>query len=78
MPAFGRLTARASELEGDYRTAHQRLITNAEEIAFYDGSERERSIIGRLFLATYQHARHFAYLQYLVGSAPTLLLFECT
>lgn len=24
MPAFGRLTARASELEGDYRTAHQR------------------------------------------------------
>jgi len=35
MPAFGRLTARESELEGDYRMAHQRLITNAEEIAFF-------------------------------------------
>eukprot|EP01133_Synstelium_polycarpum_P013610 gene13610-16017_t len=37
MPPFGRLTAKQSELEGNYRTVHQRLITNAEEIAFYDG-----------------------------------------
>ena len=35
MPNLGRLVARESELEGFYRSAHNRLITNSEEIAFY-------------------------------------------
>jgi ABC-type uncharacterized transport system fused permease/ATPase subunit len=46
------LTARESELDGDYRMAQQRLITNSEEIAFYDGSKREKEIITRLFMGT--------------------------
>jgi ATP-binding cassette, subfamily D (ALD), peroxisomal long-chain fatty acid import protein len=32
-PAFGRLAAVEAKLEGDFRGAHSRLITNAEEIA---------------------------------------------
>jgi ABC-type uncharacterized transport system fused permease/ATPase subunit len=80
MPAFGQvgsfclheltnqMSARASALEGDYRTAHQRLITNSEEIAFYDGSTREKAIITRLFRAVFLHARYSYYMQYLVGS----------
>lgn len=40
MPSFGKFVARESELEGYYRTAHQRIITNSEEIAFYDGKEK--------------------------------------
>jgi ABC-type uncharacterized transport system fused permease/ATPase subunit len=36
MPHLGQLVARESELEGFYRTAHNRLITNSEEIAFYE------------------------------------------
>uniref|UniRef100_A0A6B2KZP0 ABC transporter domain-containing protein n=1 Tax=Arcella intermedia TaxID=1963864 RepID=A0A6B2KZP0_9EUKA len=67
MPSFGRLTARASELEGDYRTAHQRLIANSEEIAFYDGANREKNIISRLFQAVYHHATETNYLSYLTG-----------
>lgn len=42
MPNLGKLVARESELEGFYRTAHNRLITNSEEIAFYDGSKKEK------------------------------------
>ena len=34
-PSFGRLAAEEGRLEGEYRSAHARLITNAEEIAFY-------------------------------------------
>mmetsp|Transcript_14929 Transcript_14929/g.20864 ORF Transcript_14929/g.20864 Transcript_14929/m.20864 type:complete len:700 (-) Transcript_14929:69-2168(-) len=67
MPAFGKLTARESELEGDYRTAHQRLITNAEEIAFYDGSKKERLIINRLFNEIFKHALYYHKLKALVG-----------
>eukprot|EP01127_Copromyxa_protea_P003335 TRINITY_DN13169_c0_g1_i1.p1 TRINITY_DN13169_c0_g1~~TRINITY_DN13169_c0_g1_i1.p1 ORF type:complete len:445 (-),score=88.52 TRINITY_DN13169_c0_g1_i1:36-1370(-) len=61
------MSARSSALEGDYRTAHQRLITNSEEIAFYDGSSREKAIITRLFRAVFLHCRHSYYMQYLVG-----------
>ena len=32
-PAFGKLAAIESKLEGDFRGAHSRIITNAEEIA---------------------------------------------
>lgn len=32
-PAFGKLAAIQAKLEGDFRGAHSRLITNAEEIA---------------------------------------------
>jgi len=67
MPSFGKLTARESELDGDYRTAHQRLITNAEEIAFYDGSKKERHIINRLFNEIYLHTGYVLRLKGLVG-----------
>ena len=33
-PAFGRLAAIEAKLEGDFRSAHSRIITNAEEIAW--------------------------------------------
>jgi ABC-type uncharacterized transport system fused permease/ATPase subunit len=61
------MTARESELEGDYRTAHQRLISNAEEIAFYDGSTKERTIISRLFTEIYAHSGYFLWLKALMG-----------
>lgn len=38
MPSLGRLAREESRLDGDYRAAHQRLITNSEEVAFYDGN----------------------------------------
>ena len=33
-PAFGKLAALEAKLEGDFRGAHSRLITNSEEIAW--------------------------------------------
>jgi ABC-type uncharacterized transport system fused permease/ATPase subunit len=67
------LTARESELEGDYRMAHQRLITNAEEIAFYDGSKKERTIINRLFNEIFLHTGYVLRLKALVGGTRFLL-----
>jgi len=74
MPSFGKLTARESELEGNYRTAHQRLIANSEEIAFYDGSEKEKVIINRLFQLLYNHEGYVYYLRGLVGVFDGLLV----
>ncbi|KAJ3214390.1 hypothetical protein HDU67_001723 [Dinochytrium kinnereticum] len=54
-PAFGKLAAQEAKLEGDFRTAHSRLITNAEEIAFYHGGELEKSILNRTYLALIRH-----------------------
>ncbi|KAJ3094476.1 hypothetical protein HDU97_008026 [Phlyctochytrium planicorne] len=54
-PAFGKLAAQEAKLEGDFRTAHSRLITNAEEIAFYHGGDLEKSILNRTYLALIRH-----------------------
>lgn len=45
-----------SKLEGSFRTAHQRLITNSEEIAFYQGAERERRLISESLNDIMRHA----------------------
>lgn len=74
MPSFGKLVAKESELEGRYRTAHQRLITCSEEIAFFDGSEREKEIINDSLHSIFQHVSYFRYLKGLVGIFDGLLV----
>ncbi|KAF0513138.1 ABC transporter transmembrane region 2-domain-containing protein [Gigaspora margarita] len=54
-PAFGKLAAHEAKLEGDFRAAHTRLITNAEEIAFYNGSDLELSILDRTYTKLIKH-----------------------
>ncbi|RHZ85610.1 hypothetical protein Glove_63g89 [Diversispora epigaea] len=54
-PAFGKLAAEEAKLEGDFRGVHTRLITNAEEIAFYHGAELERSILNRTYTSLIKH-----------------------
>jgi ATP-binding cassette subfamily D (ALD) protein 3 len=60
MPDFKKLTMLQSELEGDYRTAHSRLITNSEEISFFDGASREKSILTGMFDKLYKHIAAFS------------------
>lgn len=38
----GRMTVIEQKLEGEYRYINSRLITNSEEIAFYNGNNREK------------------------------------
>ncbi|CAO1618728.1 unnamed protein product [Sympodiomycopsis kandeliae] len=54
-PAFGKLAALEAKLEGDFRSAHSRLIINAEEISFYNGSKTESHILNRAFLRLVGH-----------------------
>ncbi len=58
-------------VQGDYRTAHSRLITYAEEIAFFEGSQREQNIITALFDKLFKHAAWVHKLHGLVGSELT-------
>lgn len=54
-PSFGKLAAIEAKLEGDFRAAHTRLITNAEEIAFYNGGDLELSILDRAYVRLVKH-----------------------
>ena len=53
---YGHMVKTRSNLEGQYRTAHQRLITNSEEIAFYMGADRERVLISQSLNTMLDHA----------------------
>jgi ATP-binding cassette, subfamily D (ALD), member 3 len=54
-PAFGRLTAKAQRMEGEFRYSHNRLIMYSEEIAFYQGHDREKDIINERFQDVVTH-----------------------
>jgi ABC-type uncharacterized transport system fused permease/ATPase subunit len=59
-PPFGKMAAEQADLEGDLRFAHSRLITNAEEVAFFRGSEVEKRELNTKYLALAKHmARTF-------------------
>lgn len=74
MPNLGRLVARESDLEGFYRTSHTRLITNSEEIAFYDGAAKEKRIINSALQAICRHIAYSRYIKALVGIFDGLLV----
>ncbi|KAL7749365.1 hypothetical protein RI367_005236 [Sorochytrium milnesiophthora] len=48
-PPFGRYTAQEQKLEGDFRFTHSRIITHSEEIAFYGGGQREKTLVNSSF-----------------------------
>lgn len=57
-PPFGKLASQQAQFEGELRSAHARVITNSEEIAFYGGHEVERSYLKRSYLALVKHLNH--------------------
>ncbi|KAI9220540.1 adrenoleukodystrophy protein [Blastocladiella britannica] len=54
-PSFGRLIAEEGRLEGELRFRHSRLLENAEEVAFYGGELRERTIIEDAYMRLIRH-----------------------
>ncbi|KAI8322965.1 hypothetical protein GQ54DRAFT_251672, partial [Martensiomyces pterosporus] len=59
-PAFGKMAAAHAKLEGEFRANHSRVITNAEEIAFYRGEEREAEQLQSSLSRLLAHARSVA------------------
>ncbi|MPC33602.1 ATP-binding cassette sub-family D member 3 [Portunus trituberculatus] len=47
---ISRLTVTEQRLEGDFRYVNSRLITNSEEVAFYQGNKREKKNIDTSFM----------------------------
>ncbi|KAL1730687.1 ABC transporter transmembrane region 2-domain-containing protein [Schizophyllum commune] len=54
-PAFGRLAAIESRLEGEYRAGMGRVGREAEEIAFYNGGAREKTILMNAYMRLIKH-----------------------
>jgi ATP-binding cassette, subfamily D (ALD), peroxisomal long-chain fatty acid import protein len=48
-PPFGKLKAVEGKKEGEFRGLHARLIANAEEVAFYGGSDVEKVYLNKSF-----------------------------
>lgn len=61
----GRLTVEEQKLEGEFRYVNSRLITNSEEVAFYQGNNRERLTLLASFSKLRSHLRKF--LEFRVG-----------
>lgn len=66
-PHFPKIIAEQAALEGDFRSAHARVIAHAEEIAFLDGAAREEALLNRRLAETTTAASKFFLLQYRQG-----------
>ena len=45
----GKMTVQEQQYEGEFRFVNSRLITNSEEIAFYQGNKPEQRTINKTF-----------------------------
>lgn len=73
-PPFGRLVAEQAQLEGEFRFAHSRLITNAEEIAFYDGHRIEKAYLKDAYLRLVKHMNRIFKLRIFYNMAEGFLM----
>jgi len=73
-PSFGKLTAKAQRLEGEYRACHTSLSLHAEEIAFYKGTEWEKSRILHSFKSLISHTESIMGKQLFMGTFDSILV----
>nr|XP_039255609.1 ATP-binding cassette sub-family D member 3-like [Styela clava] len=64
---IGKLTVTEQQLEGEFRYVNSRLITNSEEIAFYNGNEKEKNTILLTFKKLYDHLQKFVGFRFRMG-----------
>ncbi|XP_043463910.1 ATP-binding cassette sub-family D member 3 [Leptopilina heterotoma] len=64
---ISQLTVREQRLEGEYRHIHSRLITNSEEVSFYQGSSREKLTLLASFHKLVTHLRKFLEFRVAIG-----------
>nr|XP_002124998.1 ATP-binding cassette sub-family D member 3-like [Ciona intestinalis] len=70
---IGKLTVSEQRFEGEYRYVNSRLITNSEEIAFYNGNEKEKHIIVETFQKLYKHLLKFIHFRFRTGIVDDLI-----
>jgi ATP-binding cassette subfamily D (ALD) protein 3 len=68
-----KLTVREQQLEGEFRAINSRLITSAEEVAFYGGQAREKAGIVRSFDSMTRHLRVSQQFRYSVGVVDSIV-----
>ncbi|KAK7472556.1 ATP-binding cassette long-chain fatty acid transporter pxa1 [Stygiomarasmius scandens] len=54
-PAFGAMAAAEARLEGEWRNGVGRIGRESEEVAFYNGGQRERGILGNAYKKLIRH-----------------------
>ncbi|CAF2958243.1 unnamed protein product [Rotaria sp. Silwood2] len=64
---IGHMTVAEQQFEGEFRYVNSRLITNCEEIAFYNGSRREKMIIRDGFERLIKHLRSLIIFRFVMG-----------
>ncbi|XP_048761337.1 ATP-binding cassette sub-family D member 3-like [Ostrea edulis] len=70
---IGKLTVQEQKLEGEYRYVNSRLITNSEEIAFYQGNRREQTIILATFEKLVAHLKDFIFFRMQMGFVDNII-----
>lgn len=73
-PPFGKLTAIEQKMEGEYRAKHNDLINHSEEIAFYNGSNWEKTQIDTKFKELMTHMKDVLYRRFLMGIYDSMLV----
>ena len=76
-PPFGKYTAQEQKFEGDFRFTHSRIISHAEEIAFYGGSEREKTYVNSAFENIVKHLNKMHVLRFANGIIDSVAVKYC-
>nr|CAH0104015.1 unnamed protein product [Daphnia galeata] len=68
-----RMTVSEQQLEGEFRYVNSRLITNAEEVAFYRGNVREKHTMLTAFTRLVRHLRRFLEFRFTMGFVDNII-----
>ncbi|XP_076850754.1 ATP-binding cassette sub-family D member 3a isoform X3 [Brachyhypopomus gauderio] len=70
---IGKMTVIEQKYEGEYRYVNSRLITNSEEIAFYNGNVREKQTIHTTFKKLVDHLHNFIFFRFSMGMVDSII-----
>ncbi|XP_049604746.1 ATP-binding cassette sub-family D member 3a isoform X2 [Syngnathus scovelli] len=70
---IGKMTVTEQRYEGEYRYVNSRLITNSEEIAFYNGNMREKQTIHSTFKKLVDHLHNFIFFRFTMGFVDSII-----
>ncbi|XP_058228776.1 ATP-binding cassette sub-family D member 3-like isoform X2 [Hemibagrus wyckioides] len=70
---IGKMTVTEQKHEGEFRYTNSRLITNSEEIAFYNGGQREKINIHQTFHKLVEHLKRFIWFRFSMGIVDSIV-----